>query len=216
MPETPRAARFDYYAMTDAELRITRDTLGVTGDWLAKRLKVDPRTYRRWELGQFPIPPGVADEVEGLLAEAEKIAAAEAGRLVHVDLPTLYTYRSDDDYRQGEPDGRHCAGWHRAIAGRIKAAVPQLVIAYYSALPDLDPDHAEQLMDVMNGVAIDAAARQAPLEFLISEIEDCLDDTTGKTAYPGLLAAARTWTSSEAAALLTRIDARRAHAKVQS
>ena len=77
----------------------------------------------------------------------------------------------------------------------------------------LEPDLVHQLLDVMNMAAIDAAAWEDPRAFLLGEIEDCLDDATGKPAYPELLAAAHAWSPAQAAALvdaLVRLRARRA------
>lgn len=204
-----RAMRPDQPRMTDAEFRIARHTLGVGQDWLAEHLKVTVRTLRNWEDGRYQIPPGIADEIHALLAYAEKVADGLAADIAGIDLPTIYTYRDDRDYYEAHPDGPYCAGWHRSVVARVAAANPRVVVAYYSRLPHLEAEHAQQLADVLADVYIDAAARSDPKAFLIAEIEDCLDDATGETAYPELLAAAQAWTGPEAAAVLASLDRRR-------
>ena len=50
--------------MTAAELRIIRERLGVTGDWLAARLGVIPRTVRRWEAGTRDTTGALRDQLQ--------------------------------------------------------------------------------------------------------------------------------------------------------
>lgn len=210
-----RRVRFDHPRMTDAELRIARDRLGVSGDWLAGRLGVDSRSYRRWEEGRYQVPPGVADQVAALLEEADKQVDADLTDLAGNSAPILYTYRDDRDYYEANPDGTYCSGWHRAIAGRVQEHIAHLVIAYYSRPPHLGAELTGQLLDVMNGVYIDAAARSAPKAFLTGEVEDCLDDVSASAAYPALLEAVRSWSEPQCAAILADFDRRRANGRGQ-
>ena len=46
--------------MTPVELRISRNSLGWTQERLARALRVNPRTIRKYEGGQRPIP-GLVD-----------------------------------------------------------------------------------------------------------------------------------------------------------
>lgn len=46
--------------MTPEELADTRERLGMTKSQLADHLDIDPRTVRRWELGEVDIPKPVA------------------------------------------------------------------------------------------------------------------------------------------------------------
>ena len=52
-----------------------------------------------------------------------------------------------------------------------------------------------------------------PRSVLLGEIEDCLDDATGKTAYPELLDAATLWSPAQCAAVLDALVRLRARAK---
>jgi hypothetical protein len=44
--------------MTPAEFRVVREFLGLSIEWLAEHLEVNPRTVRHWEDGGYPIPDG--------------------------------------------------------------------------------------------------------------------------------------------------------------
>lgn len=43
--------------MTPSDLRAIRKSLGLSQSALAERLRVDPRTVRRWECAEREIPP---------------------------------------------------------------------------------------------------------------------------------------------------------------
>ncbi|WP_433460676.1 helix-turn-helix domain-containing protein [Micromonospora sp. CA-248212] len=127
MPEDER--------MTDAEFRVVREHLGLTGDWLAGHLGVSARTVRHWEQGKYPIPDGVRLAMEGLEAETAQFVTAIVGTLLasnETDLVVL-TYRSDADYRAAHPDLDWPASWHRAVVARVAQEVPALSIAYAPA-----------------------------------------------------------------------------------
>jgi transcriptional regulator with XRE-family HTH domain len=119
-----------YTNMIDAELKIIREALGLTGDNLASMLDVSPRTVRNWEQGKYPIPDGVSDEVHTLLVEMQISAHLSAMDLKNKDNPTITVYRTDEEYRQHNPDGPRCAGWTRAHAARVFQMVPNLRIRY--------------------------------------------------------------------------------------
>lgn len=113
--------------MSDAELRMVRHTLGLTGGDLAALLGVTDRTVRRWEAGTVPIPEGVRRDVEHL----EGVASGHVTAVIDV-LPTVGT--SAGEVSLGIPrDGVHGglpASWWRAVAGRVAAEVPGLVVRY--------------------------------------------------------------------------------------
>src|SRR5690606_34223992 len=52
--------------MTAAELKVARESLGLSGDWLATYLGVNSRTVREWEQGRRPVPDWVRLEIESL------------------------------------------------------------------------------------------------------------------------------------------------------
>lgn len=124
----------DLDTMTAAELRVVREHLGLTGDWLAAHLDVSPRTVRHWEQGKYPIPDGVREEIERLEATtADTVTAAVTAYHDSAD-PTavpLITYRTDTDYRTHHPEIRWSASWHRAVCARIAQEVPGLTITYW-------------------------------------------------------------------------------------
>jgi predicted transcriptional regulator len=109
--------------MTDAELRSMREWLGVTGEWLADRLRVEGRTMRRWEAGTTPVPDGVRAELAVLVAEADAAVREVVAGTSGAARPVVVVPRSD-------PPGGMPAGWHRRIAVRASREVPDLSIAY--------------------------------------------------------------------------------------
>jgi len=116
--------------MTPAELRVVREWLGLTGEWLAEGLGVQDRTVRRWEAGTSPIPDGVRIQIEELEALTAQQVEASVAQLMDMPEPTVATYRSDEDFRSAAPGVRWPASWHRAVVARVAQEVPGLVIVY--------------------------------------------------------------------------------------
>ncbi|MEO3976288.1 helix-turn-helix transcriptional regulator [Streptomyces sp. CAU 1734] len=122
MPEDER--------MTDAEFRVVRDWLGLTGDWLAAHLGVSPRAVRHWEQGKYPVPDRVRLEMENLEAHASAAVGTAVAALLDTPEPGILTYRTDAEYHAAHPEVSLPASWHRAVVARIAQAVPGLAIAY--------------------------------------------------------------------------------------
>lgn len=122
MPEDER--------MTPAEFKVVREFLGLTGDWLARHLRVNPRTVRSWEQGRDPIPDGVRLELEELERRTAAYVNAYIERLMDVPDPVVVTYRNDAEYRAADPDSPFPASWHRAVIARVAQEVPALSIVY--------------------------------------------------------------------------------------
>lgn len=122
MPEDER--------MTDAEFKVVREFLGLTGDWLAQHLGVSARTVRHWEQGKYPIPDGVRLELERLEAETGHFIGVCIQALMDVPDPGTYVYRTDAEYHAANPGVKWPASWHRAVVARVALEVPGLVIAY--------------------------------------------------------------------------------------
>lgn len=127
MPEDER--------MTPAEFRVVREFLGLTGDWLAARLQVNPRTVRAWEQGRHPIPDGVRLEMERLEAETGEFVGRAVDALMDLPDPAIVTYRSDEEYRAAHPGVSWPAAWHRMVCARIALEVPALSIVYPDSVP---------------------------------------------------------------------------------
>lgn len=122
MPEDER--------MTDAEFRVVREYLGLTGDWLAAHLAVSPRTVRHWEQGKYAIPDGVRLAMEDLEQRTGTFVAGCVEQLLDLPDPGVPTYRTDAEYHQAHPNIEFPASWHRAVVARIAQEVPGLTIAY--------------------------------------------------------------------------------------
>lgn len=120
MPEDER--------MQGIELKMVREWLGVSGDWLAEHLGVTPRTVRHWESGRYTIPDGVRLEVEHLETLTAQAVTAGVETLMGVPEPAVVTYYTDDQYENHEPGTMWPATWHRRVIARIAQEVPGLVI----------------------------------------------------------------------------------------
>jgi Domain of unknown function (DUF1870) len=118
--------------MSPAEFRVVREFLGLTGDWLARHLGVNPRTVRSWEQGRDPIPDGVRMAIEDLEHRTGQFIGSVIDKLMDTPDPAVITYRNDDDYRADHPDVPFPASWHRAVVARIAQEVPGLSIMYGS------------------------------------------------------------------------------------
>lgn len=127
MPEDER--------MTDAEFRVVREFLGLTGDWLAGHLGVEPRTVRRWEQGKYPIPDGVRLAIETLEQDTAQFVTAVIDHLMDLPEPGVVTYRTDAEYHAAHPEIPFPASWHRAVIARVAQEVPGLPIVYASDAP---------------------------------------------------------------------------------
>ena len=124
-PDMPEDER-----MTPAELKVVREFLGLSGDWLAGYLGVSGRTVRHWEAGRYPIPDGVRLAVEELEARTGAFVSGVIDKLMDVPDPVVVTYRNDDEYHAAHPNIEFPASWHRAVVARVAQEVPALSIVY--------------------------------------------------------------------------------------
>lgn len=129
----------DNERMADAEFRIAREFLGLTGDWLAAHLGVNARTVRSWEQGRYPIPDGVRLEIEDLGRRTGEFIGAIVEQLLDVPDPAVLTYRSDEQYREHHPEQPWPAAWHRAVIARVALEVPGLSITYSDGVSGQPP-----------------------------------------------------------------------------
>ncbi|MDF4254651.1 DUF1870 family protein [Streptomyces sp. WMMB303] len=126
MPEDER--------MTPAELRVVREWLGLTPEWLAQHLGVSARTVRHWEAGKYAIPDGVRLEIGDLEQRTGEFVSGLIGKLMDLPDPGVVTYRDDAEYHTAHPEIPFPASWHRAVIARIAQEVPGLSIAYADAV----------------------------------------------------------------------------------
>lgn len=122
MPEDER--------MTDAELRVVREYLGLSPEWLAEHLGVSGRTVRHWEAGKYAIPDGVRLEIEDLEQRTAEFVDGVIKTLLDVPDPGVLTYRTDAEYHTAHPEIPFTASWHRAVVARIAQEVPTLRIGF--------------------------------------------------------------------------------------
>lgn len=124
-PDMPEDER-----MTDAELRVVREFLGVTPEWLGSHLKVSARTVRHWEAGRYDIPDGVRLEMEDLERRTAEFIGGIVPQLLDLPDPGVITYRTDEEYHAAHPEIPFPASWHRAVVARLALEVPGLAIVY--------------------------------------------------------------------------------------
>lgn len=115
--------------MTAAELRTLREHLGLTSAWAADALGVAERSYKRWETGSHPIPADVIEAATRWMAAADAAVAAACTDLAGQAHPRLLTYRTTDDAHAATGTDWP-ASYHRAIAARVAAKIPNLTIDY--------------------------------------------------------------------------------------
>jgi hypothetical protein len=122
MPEDER--------MTPAELRVVREFLGLSPEWLGVHLGVSGRTVRHWEYGKYAIPDGVRLEIEKLEAQTGEYVGAVVDQLMDLPDPVIVTYRTDAEYRSADPGSPLPASWHRAVIARVAQEVSSLSIRF--------------------------------------------------------------------------------------
>jgi transcriptional regulator with XRE-family HTH domain len=114
--------------LTPAEVRIAREYLGLTGDKMAEKLGVNPRTLRSWEQGRDSIPGRIRPEIAEMKAATDAVVARLVAGLEDSDDDMLITYRNDDEYKEAMrgtswSEGLHgwSAAWHRQVCARVAA-----------------------------------------------------------------------------------------------
>lgn len=118
------------HGMTAAKFRVLREFLGLTGDWLAAYLGVQPRTLRTWEQGKYSVPFGACLELEDLATKTSDYVREQAEHVRSSARTLLVVYRSDDALRAAHPKIPFPASWHRAAVKRVALEVPALRITY--------------------------------------------------------------------------------------
>lgn len=104
--------------LTPAEVRVLREGLGVTAEWLAAHVGVQTRAVQRWESGARAINPAA---VEALLV-LEQRAADQVAERVEAFRGALAPVLSLEDGGGGDWP----AGWLRMVAFRVRQEVPAL------------------------------------------------------------------------------------------
>lgn len=122
------------HAMTGAEFKCTRESLGLTSSNLGNILNVDPRTIRAWEEEKYPIPTGIIHELHKIQIETDDQVDYYLDQFEHGPTPVLITYRTDPEYHQYHPGSKWSASWHRAVAARVAWEMPDITLVY--AQPD--------------------------------------------------------------------------------
>lgn len=110
-PGNPGGQLIPDNSLTAAELRIARESLGLTLEAAAKILCVNERTFRRWEFGYTPVPEGVTEEIADWCEFADQVVDQLVARLLRDPAPVLSVLK------EGEADGFLRRGGVRLRAG---------------------------------------------------------------------------------------------------
>lgn len=122
--------------ITAAEFRVRIEALGFSQDDAAAALGVTGRTVRRWIAGTTDVPEGVADELASIERETSDYVQAGISALQKQGadsggLAWLTTYQNNEAYHTAYPKAAYPASWHRAVMGRVCAAVPWARLTYH-------------------------------------------------------------------------------------
>lgn len=124
--------------MTAAEFRTLTESLGLTAEAAAKLLGVQPRTIRRWQSGEWPVPDDAAAD---LLALDSRLEVAVSGALQQVGAATaamggapaevvMVRYLSADDLARYRPDMADLPlATHAALLDRLRVALARRGVA---------------------------------------------------------------------------------------
>lgn len=121
--------------MTGAEMRCTLDYLGLTTNWLARKLSVDPRRLKRISIGQESMNEAIARAVDDVYEETadtvEQLAIQYRLKVADTDGDVVFpVYRSEIEYERVYKDARFPVQWHRCVAVRVIEQVPGLQLEY--------------------------------------------------------------------------------------
>lgn len=117
--------------MNSAEIRATRESLGLSQEDLAAFLSIDVRSVRRWEDGQQDIHDGNAAAIRKIVDITNTTIRRHVIDLRGQPNPTLLIYWSNDNMWSDRPILAPLpARWHRIIAARVAEHVPGLTVTY--------------------------------------------------------------------------------------
>lgn len=117
MPVGQRAAPDE--AMTAAEFKVLRETLGLAAAWVARKLATQEKSVSRWETGVYGVNADAAQLLRDVQAETAECVTQMLTRVGEIDEPVLYTYRKDAEFVYAGQHGPYTAQWHRALVGRV-------------------------------------------------------------------------------------------------
>lgn len=124
--------------MTAAEFRTLTESLGLTAEAAARIMSVRPRTIRRWQAGEWPVPEDAAATLQALDARLETVVeaavqqvdAATAEMGVAPDEVVMVRYLSADDLARYRPDMADLPlATHGAMLDRLRVALGRRGVA---------------------------------------------------------------------------------------
>lgn len=120
--------------MSGAELRVARESLGLSQRALSMHIGTSLRSVANYEDGTRPVPADVQEAVIRLSRYTDGIVDGLIASLKGNSEPAVETYR-DDEAVPGLWPGMP-ASWHRAAVARTAKAVPGLRISYAQTAAD--------------------------------------------------------------------------------
>jgi len=113
--------------MHPAELRVLRESMGLSAEWLGERFHESAETITAWESGETPIPEDIIEEmheldyfVESMADEIVRDLRAAGAKQSIYSVP-----RTDED----SPNELPASLW-RAIGARVRILLPDTELDY--------------------------------------------------------------------------------------
>ncbi|OHV03526.1 helix-turn-helix domain-containing protein [Mycobacterium talmoniae] len=114
--------------ITGAQLRVQRERLGFSRSQLATILGITPGVIADWEDGRDKAPLNLDAKIALINRRTDDYLDALITTCANGD--KIITYRTDDIYRQHQPDGPYTASWHRALCARLLEVYPEITIEF--------------------------------------------------------------------------------------
>lgn len=111
--------------MNGIELRVIRETMGLSVSWIADALRVDRKTVTRWEAERQPVPDGVQCEVLGMRRDFDREVESAVGLVEREGNGIVWVHEAGESTEpvarartEAFAGGRvYPALWHRLVAG---------------------------------------------------------------------------------------------------
>lgn len=137
-PGAATAVRGMTERLTDAELRVAIDSLGLSDSDAAAILGVHPGQLSKWLAGRQPIPQRLTGDVKRMVGTSAEWVRWLTGHLIWSEITTVYVFRTDTDLWTVLPDTRpFTASWWTRVVGQaghaagLRVGVP-VRIRYWS------------------------------------------------------------------------------------
>ena len=113
-----------------ADMKVRRESLGLTQGWMAEQLGVQDRAIRRWEAGDREIPEDVWIVLDRAEAAAYEILW-ETIRGIRSEVVDIEVYDNAEDFYEAWDMEPYPASFHRAAVSKIPLMVEGEIRFHY-------------------------------------------------------------------------------------